>query len=799
MHLKAVCEGRDYRILVVLRRIMESVSATGGAASTRPPVQSAHGAAHEAARAGDTKTALPKPPDAGTALPERVIAMHAYKQRRNNEISFQQGDIIKVQQRGRGGYMMGSLEDGRTGWFPDGYVRASNMSPKPSEISPETMRRNLKPFMEDEAEAEQLYDTVELNERAGPAADGDEHAAVAGSSSTGEPSAGGATGRRRRLAASQSPVDMAKELTQDFLQSEEAYAAELDQLLCLYVDPLMNAPWVDTKMASLAFVGVRELAAFTGRFAASLRQAFDGGSPGYSDRIGRIFGNAQTELMQLYHRYLHNHPRAVRLLATWVSTTSALREHILSAENVALPKQPAGGAESDHILLYLTRRMTIPLQRLDKYTSYLADAERLSASNDATTATGVSTGGVDSAGSPRGPGASQLAEVLANYTRQNEQLMSMWRLRDAEESVLSCNIDGWDAAAQRSMGDVVLVGKLLMRSAKNSELKERTFLLYPSTLILLSRQSKGDRTVFTLKERIALTDLAVKAAPASASSSGSVGIHAAELSSGRKTFNVEFNSSAERDSWVETVSLQIAGARKAQPILKEAKQEAKSTKSSSSKRPVPEQTTPAGIIRSASAQTKSPLPPPPPILSSKPHMPAPVSPKSSPALLSSATPQVPPASQKPPLLPVEFSNSGASVVVPDVELTAPPASATAAAAGDTSAAKNIGAPASTLAPSDAIWMAPQQSHDSSPPFERRAGDSYHTTMLQHPSPGNAAAPTATPGGDAPGRFSLEELGQRMERMAEEIAQLQQMLQAERAARLALESRLRGMRPSHSDA
>ncbi|XP_030065972.1 rho guanine nucleotide exchange factor 6 isoform X2 [Microcaecilia unicolor] len=194
-----------------------------------------------------------------------VKARFNFKQTNEDELSFCKADIIYVTRVEEGGWWEGTL-NGKTGWFPNNYVREIKCADKP--LSPKALKAP------ETIQLTKNYYTVVL---------------------------------------------------QNILDTERDYAKELNLLLGTYLRPLQS----DDKFRSLDFTSLlgnfEEICAFQQTLHQSLEECAKLSEN--QQKVGGCFMNLLHQFKSLYLTYCANHPTAVNVLTQHSDELEKFMEH----------------------------------------------------------------------------------------------------------------------------------------------------------------------------------------------------------------------------------------------------------------------------------------------------------------------------------------------------------------------------------------------------------------------------------------------------------------------------------------
>ncbi|XP_064638906.1 rho guanine nucleotide exchange factor 7-like isoform X3 [Lineus longissimus] len=331
---------------------------------------------------------------ADTGKPRLVRASYNFKGTNNDELNFNKGDIITVTQVVEGGWWEGTLNE-KTGWFPSNYVKEYKPDPKSATKSP---------LMGQHKPADQL-----INKR-------------------------------------DSMIHYHQVVLQNVIETEQAYATELQTLLQSYLIPLQTTNKLTPPDYTQLCGNLEDVLACHQVILSSLDEIIKLPQP--QQRIGGMFLRMAPQVKNLYEKYTANHPWAVSILQKYKEELNKYMEM----------------KGSNQGLMHLTTCLSRPFIRLDNYGSLLKELERH----------------IEDCHADRG----DTQRALAIYKDIGLQCTELRKQKEIEFEVLTGTIRGWEGEEISKLGDLVILGQVQM-SQENTEKKDSVFALFPSVLVIL--------------------------------------------------------------------------------------------------------------------------------------------------------------------------------------------------------------------------------------------------------------------------------------------------------------------------
>ena len=376
-------------------------------------------------------------------------AKYNFKGKNNDELCFKKGDLIIVTQPIDSDWWEGTF-NGHTGWFPVSYV---------SEIRVEQLS---------DAQKHKLF----------------------GSRSVLKPGAG---------PQSVSSRNYHSEVLAGMIETEIAFVSELDQSWNSLIQPIGSANVVTKEEFSILASNYEEILTLHRQFLGALKdcakQALN------VRRVGKVFLDHAPSFRLVYERYASNHPRAVRIL---MSQKRPAQSHKTNTPDLGrfIAERTAGSANAGinlpthadmQMFLPLTTALALPLTRLEKMPLTLRELDRH-----------LEEGHFDRGDTQR---------AFAVFKQLIADCQELRLLRELELDIANAVVSNLPPALeavgpenrQKLAGGVVFLSPVKL--ATGTDVVDRIFVLYPSSLVILS--AENDISKLTFEAEFPLTHLYV--------------------------------------------------------------------------------------------------------------------------------------------------------------------------------------------------------------------------------------------------------------------------------------------------
>ncbi|XP_033232104.1 rho guanine nucleotide exchange factor 7-like [Belonocnema kinseyi] len=242
----------------------------------------------------------------------------------------------------------------------------------------------------------------------------------------------------------------------DIIDSERANVAELQGLVTNFLQPLEASNILKKEEYKQLIGNIHEVLETHQRLLSNLDSAL---LQGADARVGNLFLTIAPRLKSIHSTYCNCHPQAVCILDRYRDDLNEFMER--------------SGAISPGILV-LTTGLSKPFRRLDKYSAMLQELERHTEKNH--------------------PDRGDTQRSVCVYREINEQCASARKQRELALQILTSGIKGWEGEELNSLGDILHVGPVTL--VMGAERRDRYFVLFPTTLLVLSTSSRMSSFVY---------------------------------------------------------------------------------------------------------------------------------------------------------------------------------------------------------------------------------------------------------------------------------------------------------------
>ncbi|KAJ3184887.1 Rho guanine nucleotide exchange factor 7 [Gaertneriomyces sp. JEL0708] len=425
------------------------------------------------------------------------ITSYPYTADKNDELSFVEGQVIRVVRKVAGGWWEGQL-DHRVGWFPANHV--DKYSPTPDDIAEE----NIGPFVNTMDELDELrLRTILLNNQ------------IQGVDNTADTKPG--------IPISAEVDDKRLQMLQALSQAERAHYESLERFMHEFVYPLQYMEWFPADDHQSIFGNLGDLVDFERDLVATLEHALTN-----QQLVGQSLLELSDRLSDVYTEYCVNLPHAVTV-ATKYSQNSQMTKFLQTA-----------GANTTPPILYMVSFLHKPAQWKSKYQSNLAHLL------DATDASHPDREPLESA-------CKRLSGIL-NY------ISRMKRIIENKEIVrnLMKQLDGWDGLRLEVYGGMILQGTLKLQEGVRKR-ERRFYLLERLLLICRTERIKGGDLKLKVLERLVVSRSQILGVSEDEGDVSGMTFHITYLTddSRAKTLSITAFNPEQRENWVSALKAQL--------------------------------------------------------------------------------------------------------------------------------------------------------------------------------------------------------------------------------------------------
>ncbi|XP_077589257.1 rho guanine nucleotide exchange factor 6 [Stigmatopora nigra] len=259
-------------------------------------------------------------------------------------------------------------------------------------------------------------------------------------------------------------------VVQDILEHERDFFKELQTLLSCYLRPLQSSDKLSNADSAILCGNLEEILTFQQNLCVSLEECTK--VPEGQQRLAGCFLNVMCQIKSLYLAYCASHPSAVCILTDHSEDLDKFME--------------SQGASAPGILA-LTTSLSKPFMRLDKYPTLLQELERH----------------VEEAH----PDFSDIVKATAAFRSLVMQCQDLRKRKNLELQILSEQVRGWDGDSMKSLGPVLYMSMVQMRTGSSEDKDERYLMLFPNLLVMLSTSPR--MSGFIYQGRMPLTGTTV--------------------------------------------------------------------------------------------------------------------------------------------------------------------------------------------------------------------------------------------------------------------------------------------------
>ncbi|XP_065213504.1 rho guanine nucleotide exchange factor 7 isoform X2 [Planococcus citri] len=255
-------------------------------------------------------------------------------------------------------------------------------------------------------------------------------------------------------------------IVKDLIDSEKAHVAELENLINKFLVPISTCGALSREEYDGMVSNITEIVDVHENLLKGLREWST--KPAEQQRIGRLFITTAVAMKLVHEKYCSSHPKAVLILDKHRDELNRVME-----EN---------GATTPGILV-LIAGLSKPFRRLDKYNGILQEIKRY-----------MEESHVD-----RG----DVSRSISVYKDIATTCSAIRRQKELELQILNGGVRGWEGDDLTTLGEILYIGSV----AVGPELKDRYFVLFPNTLLILS--VSNSMTAFVYEGKLPLTGIQV--------------------------------------------------------------------------------------------------------------------------------------------------------------------------------------------------------------------------------------------------------------------------------------------------
>jgi len=264
-------------------------------------------------------------------------------------------------------------------------------------------------------------------------------------------------------------IENRQQLIRDVLEKEHEFIEEMQNLYHIYLEPLERADMMPMIEYKQLIGNIEEMITVHKSLASNLEEESPSKKSPREQRLGKVLLANGISIKAVHLIYWSNHPRAVSVL-----------EKYRDALDIYMENQ---GAPSPG-LMTLTTGLSKPFRQLEKYASVSLELEQ-HMEDDHT----------DRGDCQRSIG--YYKNVAAECAKQRRQ-------KELELEIMTGTIRGWEGEELMTLGDILHMGSVTVGSVDS---KDRYFVLFPSTLLILSVSSR--MSGFIYEGKLPLSGIAV--------------------------------------------------------------------------------------------------------------------------------------------------------------------------------------------------------------------------------------------------------------------------------------------------
>ncbi|KAM4537720.1 rho guanine nucleotide exchange factor 7-like isoform 2-T2 [Fundulus diaphanus] len=236
---------------------------------------------------------------------------------------------------------------------------------------------------------------------------------------------------------------------QNILEAESEYSRELQSLLGTYLRSLHPTDRLSSVDIGHVQGNLEEISTFQQMLVQSLDEQTK--LPESKQRIGGFFLNLIPQMKVKYVAYCSNHPSAVSVLTQHSEDLGEYME--------------AKGASSPGILT-LTTSLSKPFTRMERYPALLKELDRHMEEQH--------------------PDRTDLNAAMTAFKELAAECQEVRKKKELELQILTEPIRNWEGEDIKSLGPVLHMSQVKVRTQNCQESNERFLILFPHTLLMLS-------------------------------------------------------------------------------------------------------------------------------------------------------------------------------------------------------------------------------------------------------------------------------------------------------------------------
>ncbi|KAJ3094429.1 Pleckstrin y domain-containing G member 1 [Phlyctochytrium planicorne] len=412
-------------------------------------------------------------------LPENLtlcITIYPYTANKNDEISFDEGYVIRVVRKVMGGWWEGQLEQ-RVGWFPANhvmpYVPAPVSGSGGSGSAQFEIDDQIGPFTNNVEELDQLrLRTIKYNTEM-QTMDQEEFGVVENGSVASSSSSILSVERADEFTIAQRGRILA-----ELLASEVSYLESLVDFVKEFMDPLSRQPWFPLHDRYCMFSNLKDVVSLHQSWVDTLTNLTKEAHK--TKAISSAFIDFAYRFSDAYVQYSSLLPETITMASKY-SHDPNMNSFLMTTS-----------AQSKPLILHIVSFLHKPMQRKHRYHLIVKDLVGCTAVDD--------------------PDLSSLTtayDCLEESLKDIEMARTMIENREVVRNIMR-KLDSWEGVGLEHYGDLLLEGYLKLHESGRP--KERQFYLLEKILVIVrhDRSLKNNSPRFRLVERILMSRMVVK-------------------------------------------------------------------------------------------------------------------------------------------------------------------------------------------------------------------------------------------------------------------------------------------------
>ncbi|XP_013860187.1 rho guanine nucleotide exchange factor 6 [Austrofundulus limnaeus] len=259
-------------------------------------------------------------------------------------------------------------------------------------------------------------------------------------------------------------------VVQDILEHEREFVKELQTVLTCYLQPLQASDKLSSADSTTLCGNLEDILTFQQGLCLALEECTK--VPESQQRVAACYLNLMNQIKNLYLTYCSSHPSAVS---------------ILTDHSDELEKFMESQGTSASGVLSLTISLSKPFMRLDKYPTLLQELERH----------------VEEAH----PDYTDIVKATAAFKSLVTQCQDLRKRKNLELQILSEPVRGWEGDSMKSLGHVIYMSQVHVRSGCSEEKEERYLMLFSNVLVMLSASPRMSGFIYQGKVLLTGTTL----------------------------------------------------------------------------------------------------------------------------------------------------------------------------------------------------------------------------------------------------------------------------------------------------